>query len=149
MGFHGERPASAMARTVGFPAAIAARLVVQGKLDGLVGVRRPAEMEIYRPVLRELEDMGISFEEKTKHLGMGLGLRKDRGETAGRECLGIGAGTVESARALAVPGVPEEKIKRLESGQGDHAWILDLDSDKGWKEEEFVEWSEREAKRGR
>lgn len=36
-GFQGERPASAMARTVGFPAAIAAMLIVQGKLDGLVG----------------------------------------------------------------------------------------------------------------
>jgi saccharopine dehydrogenase-like NADP-dependent oxidoreductase len=36
-GFQGERPVSAMARTVGFPTAIAAVLFVQGKLDGLVG----------------------------------------------------------------------------------------------------------------
>jgi len=94
-------------------------------------------MEICRPVLKELEEMGIKFEETTR----GLDLRQARGEEiVGREG---GTGTVESAIALAVAVVPEEKRKRLESGQGDPAWILDLDSDKEWREEEFVEWSKR------
>lgn len=140
-GFHGERPASAMARTVGFPAAIAATLVLQGKLDGLVGVRRPSEMEICRPVLRELEDMGIEFEEKTRDSGLVKRGRTEGGDEVIR--------TVEGSLALAVPGVPEEKRKRLESGEGDSAWSLDLDSDEKWEEEEFVEWPEKETKRGR
>jgi len=131
MGFHGERPASAMARTVGFPAAIAALLIVQGKLDGLVGVRVPSEMEVCRPIMRELEEMGISFEEKTRNVGL-----RDNPV----------AGTVEGALASAVKGVPEEKRQKLESGQGDRAWILDLDADKGWKEEDFIEWPEKETK---
>ena len=137
-GFHGERPASAMARTVGLPAAITAMLIVNGKLDGLVGVRRPVEMEICRPVLRELEEMGIAFEETTRHLGVGK-------EFAGNNKVG----TVEWALASSVSGVPEEKRRRLEGGQWDPAWNLDLDSDKGWEEEEFVEWPEKASKRGR
>lgn len=133
VGFHGERPASAMARMVGFPAAIAAMMIVQGKLSGLVGVRMPSEMEICRPVLRELEEMGISFEEKTKYVGL-------RDNPVAR--------TVEGALASAVKGVPDEKRRKLESGQGDQAWIMDLDAVKGWEEEEFVEWSEKETRRG-
>lgn len=138
-GFHGERPASAMARTVGFPAAIAAMLIVEGKLNGLVGVRRPVEMEICRPILRELEEMGIAFEETTRHLRVGKGFVGIRNKV----------GTVEGALALSVSGVPEEKRRRLESGRWDPAWNLDLDSDKSWEEEEFVEWTEKASRRGR
>ncbi|MFW6241101.1 MAG: saccharopine dehydrogenase C-terminal domain-containing protein [Thermodesulfobacteriota bacterium] len=52
----------AMARTVGLPAAIGARLILEGKV-GLTGVRTPVHPEIYKPVLSELETMGIRFRE--------------------------------------------------------------------------------------
>jgi len=99
-------------------------------------VRKPAEMEICRPILRELEGMGLAFEETTRQLGVG------------KEFVGK-VGTVEGALALSVSGVPEEKRRKLESGRWDPAWNLDLDSDKGWEEEEFVEWTEKASKRGR
>lgn len=52
----------AMARTVGLPAAVGARLILEGKI-GLTGVRTPVHPEIYAPVLNELERMGIRFAE--------------------------------------------------------------------------------------
>lgn len=51
---------TAMARTVGLPAAIAARLVLAGHLD-LAGCHIPTEPGIYRPVLAELEREGLRF----------------------------------------------------------------------------------------
>jgi saccharopine dehydrogenase-like NADP-dependent oxidoreductase len=54
---------SAMARTVGLPAAVAAGLILKGKIT-LSGVRIPVVPEIYGPVLSELETMGIGFEER-------------------------------------------------------------------------------------
>ncbi len=54
---------SAMARTVGLPAAIAAGLILKGKIT-LSGVRIPVVPEIYEPVLSELATMGIGFEER-------------------------------------------------------------------------------------
>jgi saccharopine dehydrogenase-like NADP-dependent oxidoreductase len=54
---------SAMARTVGLPAAIAAGLILKGKIT-LSGVRIPVVPEIYEPVLTILETMGIGFEER-------------------------------------------------------------------------------------
>jgi len=54
---------SAMARTVGLPAAIAAGLILKGKIP-LSGVRIPVVPEIYEPVLAELETMGIGFKER-------------------------------------------------------------------------------------
>ena len=54
---------SAMARTVGLPAAIAAGLILKGKIT-LSGVRIPVAPEIYEPVLTELGTMGIGFEER-------------------------------------------------------------------------------------
>ncbi len=59
---------SAMARTVGLPAAVATRLLVEEKLN-LTGVRRPVHPEIYIPVLAELEKMSIRLSEKTLPLG--------------------------------------------------------------------------------
>jgi saccharopine dehydrogenase (NADP+, L-glutamate forming)/spermidine synthase len=58
---------SSMARTVGLPAAIAARLILEGKIKE-TGVHIPVEPEIYQPVLEELEELGISFTEKTEAL---------------------------------------------------------------------------------
>lgn len=55
---------SAMARTVGLPAAVATRLLVEEKLT-LTGVCRPVYPEIYNPVLNELERMSIRLDERT------------------------------------------------------------------------------------
>lgn len=51
---------TAMAKTVGLPLGIAAKLILQGKLK-LSGVRIPVEKEIYVPVLEELESLGVKF----------------------------------------------------------------------------------------
>jgi saccharopine dehydrogenase-like NADP-dependent oxidoreductase len=54
---------TAMAKTVGLPVAIAAELILNGKVTA-TGVMIPNKKEIYEPVLRELARMGICFEEK-------------------------------------------------------------------------------------
>lgn len=54
---------TAMARTVGTPAAVGARMILEGEID-LVGVHIPVVPEIYQPVLDELEHLGIAFEER-------------------------------------------------------------------------------------
>jgi saccharopine dehydrogenase-like NADP-dependent oxidoreductase len=53
---------TSMARTVGLPAAIASRLILEGEI-ALRGVQTPVVPDIYEPVLRELEDLGIKFVE--------------------------------------------------------------------------------------
>ncbi len=53
---------SSMARTVSLPAAIATRLILEGKMD-TVGVKVPVEPAIYNPVLDELEELDIVCEE--------------------------------------------------------------------------------------
>ncbi len=54
---------TAMAKTVGLPLAIASKLILQNKLK-VRGVAIPTIKEIYQPVLKELEGLGIKFEEK-------------------------------------------------------------------------------------
>jgi saccharopine dehydrogenase-like NADP-dependent oxidoreductase len=54
---------TAMAKTVGSPLGIAARLILNGRI-GLKGLRIPIDEEIYLPVLAELDFSGISFTEK-------------------------------------------------------------------------------------
>jgi saccharopine dehydrogenase (NADP+, L-glutamate forming) len=56
---------SAMARTVAYPAASAARLILEGKL-GLTGVRIPVERELYAPILEEIRGAGIVFVEERR-----------------------------------------------------------------------------------
>ncbi|MDD5628807.1 MAG: saccharopine dehydrogenase C-terminal domain-containing protein [Elusimicrobia bacterium] len=60
---------SSMARTVSLPAAMAARLVLEGKIKGQ-GVRIPVKPAIYEPLLKELEQMenGIHFKEARTEL---------------------------------------------------------------------------------
>jgi len=58
---HGD---TAMARTVGLPAAIAIRLILQGGIR-LTGVHIPVLPEIYGPVLAELKERGIRVQETT------------------------------------------------------------------------------------
>ncbi|MCL6524560.1 MAG: saccharopine dehydrogenase NADP-binding domain-containing protein [Thermoflavifilum sp.] len=53
---------TAMAKTVGLPLAIATRLILNGKIR-LKGLHIPVHPEIYQPVLKELEEYGIRFEE--------------------------------------------------------------------------------------
>ena len=54
---------TAMAKTVGLPLAIAARLLLEGKLTR-TGVCIPVTPDIYRPILAELRELGIHFMEK-------------------------------------------------------------------------------------
>lgn len=54
---------TAMAKTVGLPLAIAAKLILQGKISAR-GVVIPTIKEIYESVLNELENYGVKFEEK-------------------------------------------------------------------------------------
>ena len=54
---------TAMARTVGLPAAAACRLILEGQIQ-LTGVHIPVLPEIYEPVLEELERLGIRMEER-------------------------------------------------------------------------------------
>jgi saccharopine dehydrogenase (NADP+, L-glutamate forming) len=55
---------SAMARTVSLPAAIAVRYILEGKIKD-TGVKIPTQSAIYKPVLEELEKLGIACKEKT------------------------------------------------------------------------------------
>jgi len=54
---------TAMAKTVGLPLGIAAKLILNGKID-LKGLHIPTKKEIYEPVLKELEEHGIQFSEE-------------------------------------------------------------------------------------
>ncbi|MBS1607089.1 MAG: saccharopine dehydrogenase NADP-binding domain-containing protein [Bacteroidetes bacterium] len=55
---------TAMARTVGLPLGIAARLILEGKI-GLTGLHIPILPEIYDPVMHELGQLGIRFTHTT------------------------------------------------------------------------------------
>jgi len=57
---HGD---TSMSRLVGLPAAIAARLILVDELR-LVGVQVPVSPEVYVPVLKELSEMGVRFQER-------------------------------------------------------------------------------------
>ncbi len=58
---------SSMARTVGLPAAIGARMILEGTITDL-GVLVPVKPSIYEPILEELKEMGISFTDKTESI---------------------------------------------------------------------------------
>jgi len=53
---------TAMAKTVGLPLGIAAKLLLTDKIN-LKGLQIPIQKEIYQPVLGVLEREGIKFEE--------------------------------------------------------------------------------------
>ncbi|MEN9568959.1 MAG: hypothetical protein RL172_190 [Bacteroidota bacterium] len=55
---------TAMAKTVGLPLGIAAKLILNGTIQ-LTGVHIPIQQQVYRPVLAELEKQGILFKEET------------------------------------------------------------------------------------
>jgi saccharopine dehydrogenase-like NADP-dependent oxidoreductase len=54
---------TAMAKTVGLPVAIAARMILTGHIT-TPGVHLPINREVYEPVLNELESYGIKFSER-------------------------------------------------------------------------------------
>ena len=64
MGCTGEDSTyTAMAKTVGLPLAIACLLILNKEIN-LTGIQTPINKEIYDPVLKELENFGIFFNEK-------------------------------------------------------------------------------------
>lgn len=56
---------TAMAKTVGWPLAIAAELILDGKIDE-TGVVIPLSNHWYSPILRKLASLGIQFEERVQ-----------------------------------------------------------------------------------
>jgi len=58
---------SSMARTVGLPAAISTKLILEEKIK-TTGVHIPILPEIYVPILQELKDLGIEFKEKKEEI---------------------------------------------------------------------------------
>jgi saccharopine dehydrogenase-like NADP-dependent oxidoreductase len=55
---------TAMAKTVGLPVAIATLKILNGEISAK-GVKIPVTKEIYKPILKELEENGIIFKNKT------------------------------------------------------------------------------------
>ncbi len=56
---------TAMAKTVGLPLGIAAKLILNGKIKS-TGLQIPTSKEIYEPVLRELEAHNVKFHEEIR-----------------------------------------------------------------------------------
>ncbi len=61
---------SAMARTVSLPVAMGVRMLLEGRLQ-LTGVHIPILPEIYQPVLAELAELGIGFQESRQRESSG------------------------------------------------------------------------------
>ncbi len=61
---HGD---SSMGRTVGLPAAISTKLILEGKIEK-TGVHIPVTPEIYTPILQELKELDIAFKEKKEEM---------------------------------------------------------------------------------
>ena len=56
---------TAMAKTVGLPLGIAAKLILNGSIN-LTGLQVPVSKQIYEPVLKELKEFGISFSDDSE-----------------------------------------------------------------------------------
>jgi saccharopine dehydrogenase (NAD+, L-glutamate forming) len=54
---------TAMAKTVGLPVAMATLAILNGKIK-TPGVQIPIAKEVYEPILKELKEFGIEFQEK-------------------------------------------------------------------------------------
>ncbi|MET3033722.1 saccharopine dehydrogenase family protein [Flavobacterium johnsoniae] len=60
---------TAMAKTVGLPVAMATLLILNGKIT-TPGVQLPIKKEVYEPILKELEEYGVIFnEQKVPYFG--------------------------------------------------------------------------------
>jgi hypothetical protein len=53
-----------MAQAVSLPAAIAARLILEGKIN-YAGVQMPSTKDMYGPILKEMEEYGFGFKKTT------------------------------------------------------------------------------------
>ncbi|KAF8183637.1 hypothetical protein BJ912DRAFT_928061 [Pholiota molesta] len=115
VGFAGERPASAMARTVGIPVALAALLVADKKITE-VGVQRPTWPEIYRPILDGLAQVGLEMVEKVERVD----------PTTFLDATVVGA--------LSKPSRSRDKLEHSREAIDRDAH--DLDDDPHWKEKE-------------
>jgi saccharopine dehydrogenase (NADP+, L-glutamate forming)/spermidine synthase len=62
-----ENGPSSMSRTVGLPAAIGIRMILEGEISD-TGVHIPVKKSIYDPILKELEDLNIGFTEKIEKM---------------------------------------------------------------------------------
>jgi saccharopine dehydrogenase-like NADP-dependent oxidoreductase len=58
---------TAMSKTVGLPIAMAARRVLKNEFN-LTGVHLPIIPELYEPLLEELKEYGVHFQEKERTL---------------------------------------------------------------------------------
>ena len=58
---------SSMSRTVGLPAAIGVRMILEDKITDR-GVLIPVKKSIYDPILKELENLNIGFTERIEKL---------------------------------------------------------------------------------
>ncbi len=65
IGENGQK--TAIAKTVGLPLAMATKLLLTDKLT-LKGVQLPLSEQLYKPILKELEDWGVVFEEKIEEI---------------------------------------------------------------------------------
>jgi saccharopine dehydrogenase (NAD+, L-glutamate forming) len=54
---------TAMSKTVGLPVAMATLAILNGKIK-TPGVQIPIAKEVYEPILKELKEFGIGFQEK-------------------------------------------------------------------------------------
>ncbi len=64
MGVEGsDQTHTAMSKTVGYPVAIACKLILTGQIKD-VGVKLPLAASIYEPILKELSELGIQFIEE-------------------------------------------------------------------------------------
>jgi saccharopine dehydrogenase-like NADP-dependent oxidoreductase len=58
---------TSMSNTVGLPVAICAKMILTGQIN-VKGVQMPILSEIYTPILKELDELGISFLEETSKI---------------------------------------------------------------------------------
>ena len=59
----GDEKYTSIAKTVAYPAAIAVKMILEGKIN-LKGVQIPIKKEIYNPILDELKNLGIKMNEE-------------------------------------------------------------------------------------
>jgi saccharopine dehydrogenase-like NADP-dependent oxidoreductase len=59
----GDEHYTSIAKTVAYPAAIGAKMILEGKIN-LTGVHIPIKKEIYQPILSELRLLGIEMQEE-------------------------------------------------------------------------------------
>ena len=111
--FRGARPASAMARTVGLPLAIASLLVLDRKVD-LRGVQKPTWPQIYQPILGKLTEIGMGMREHTRTLTKSENMQ-----------------TVANALATTDDTTRIEDTKNRAVGPG---LRLNLEADRDWKQ---------------